>query len=203
MAAHRGRKGTVSVIDEAIVALRMGKLVVIPTDTVYGVAAPLEDASIAKIFELKGRPGEKPLPVLGANFADLESIAAFNDHARRLAERFWPGPLTMILRRAPGFDVDLGGTNVTTVGVRVPKEPRAIELLKRTGPLAVTSANISGSTEATTVEEARVALGTRDVFYVDGGRCTGKPSTIVFLAAERRVLREGAISDEDIFRTMQ
>jgi tRNA threonylcarbamoyl adenosine modification protein (Sua5/YciO/YrdC/YwlC family) len=193
----------VSVIDEAIVALRMGKLVVVPTDTVYGLAAPLEDDSIAKIFELKGRPSEKPLPVLGASLPDLEDIADFNDQARKLAARFWPGPLTMILQRAPSFDVDLGGTNVTTVGVRVPKEPRAIELLKRTGPLAVTSANLSGSTEATTVEEARAALGTRDVFYVDGGRCTGKPSTIVFLAAERRILREGAINDEDIFRTMQ
>ena len=192
-----------SVIDEAIVALRMGKLVVVPTDTVYGLAAPLEDDSIAKIFELKGRPSEKPLPVLGASLPDLEDIADFNDQARKLAARFWPGPLTMILQRAPSFDVDLGGTNVTTVGVRVPKEPRAIELLKRTGPLTVTSANLSGSTEATTVEEARAALGTRDVFYVDGGRRTGKPSTIVFLAAERRILREGAINDEDIFRTMQ
>lgn len=192
-----------SKIDEAIIALRMGKLVVIPTDTVYGLAAPLDDASIARIFALKGRPSEKPLPVLGARLADLEHIADFNDHARKLAARFWPGPLTIILQRATGFDIDLGGKNVTTVGVRVPKEPRAIELLKRTGPLAVTSANISGSTEATTVEEARAALGTHDVFYVDGGRCTGKPSTIVFLAAERRVLREGAISDDDIFRAMQ
>jgi tRNA threonylcarbamoyl adenosine modification protein (Sua5/YciO/YrdC/YwlC family) len=193
----------VSVVDEAIIALRMGKLIVIPTDTVYGLAAPLDDASIARIFERKGRPPEKPLPVLGASLADLEDIAGFNHHARKLAARFWPGPLTMILQRAPEFDVDLGGKNISTVGVRVPKEPRAIELLKRTGPLAVTSANISGSTEATTVEEARAALGTKDVYYVNGGRCTGRPSTIVFLAAERRVLREGAISDEDIFRTMQ
>jgi L-threonylcarbamoyladenylate synthase len=192
-----------SAIDEAVVALRMGKLVVLPTDTVYGLAAPLEEASIARIFEIKGRPSEKPLPVLGATLTDLENIADFNDHARKLAARFWPGPLTMILQRAAGFAVDLGGKNVTTVGVRAPREPRAIELLKRTGPLAVTSANISGSAEATTVEEARAALGTHDVFYVDGGRCTGRPSTIVFLAAERRVLREGAISDDDIFRTMK
>ena len=187
-----------SFVDEAIVALRVGKLLVIPTDTVYGLAAPLEEASVAKIFEVKGRPKSKPLPVLGASVAELEGIAEFNDHARKLAARFWPGPLTMVLRRAPGFEIDLGGNNGDTVGVRVPKEPRAIELLKRTGPLAVTSANISGGPEATTVEQARAALKGHPIFYVDGGRCTGRPSTIVFLAGERRVLREGSLTEREV-----
>lgn len=187
-----------SAIDEAVVALRMGKLVVLPTDTVYGLAASLDEASVRKIFDIKGRPNEKPLPVLGASLADLKNVADFNDHARKLAARFWPGPLTMILQRAPGFDVDLGGKNVTTVGVRVPKEPRAIELLKRTGPLAVTSANVSGAREATTLDEARAMLGAHNVYYIDGGRCTGKPSTIVFLAGERRVLREGSLTEREV-----
>lgn len=193
-----------SFVDEAVVALRVGKLLVIPTDTVYGLAAPLDPASVGKIFEYKGRPKSKPLPVLGASLADLEGIAEFNDHARKLAARFWPGPLTMVLRRAPGFDIDLGGNNGQngnnggTVGVRVPKEPRAIELLRRTGPLAVTSANISGEAEATTVEQARRALKGHPIFYVDGGRCTGRPSTIVFLAGERRVLREGSLTEREV-----
>lgn len=193
-----------SVIDEAIVALRLGKLIVIPTDTVYGVAAlpELPDA-IAALFEAKGRSEDKPIPVLGASVEDLERVVVFNDHARKLAARYWPGPVTLILPRSEGFTADLGGTRKDTIAVRVPKEPRAIELLKRTGPLAVTSANASGDREATTIEEARAALGSGVALYVDGGRCAGKPSTIVFLAGERRVLREGAISDEEIFRTMQ
>ncbi|MDQ4065206.1 MAG: L-threonylcarbamoyladenylate synthase [Actinomycetota bacterium] len=193
-----------SFVDEAIVALRVGKLLVIPTDTVYGLAAPLDETSIGKIFEVKGRPRSKPLPVLGASVAQLEGIAEFNEHARKLAARFWPGPLTMVLRRSPGFEIDLGGNNGNngndggTVGVRVPKEPRAIELLKRTGPLAVTSANVSGGPESTTVEQARAALKGHPIFFVDGGRCTGRPSTIVFLAGERRVLREGSLTEREV-----
>ena len=186
-------------IEQAVVALRMGELVVIPTDTVYGLASALEPASIAKIFATKQRPEDNPLPVLGANVEALETVAQFTDHARALAARYWPGPLTMILNRAPGFTLDLGG-NRPTVAVRVPKEPRAIELLKQAGPLAVTSANLSAQRVATSVEEARVALGSEVRIYIDGGRCAGKPSTIVFLAGERRVLREGPIPEREILQ---
>lgn len=188
-----------SVIDEAVVALRMDKLVVVPTDTVYGLAAALNERAIANIFEAKGRREDKPIPVLGGAARDLETIVDFNDPARKLADRYWPGPLTLILPRAAGFELDLGG-NAPTVAVRVPKEPRAIELLRKTGPLAVTSANISGEREAQTVEEARAALGSSASHYMDGGRCAGKPSTIVFVAGERRVLREGAISEREILQ---
>ena len=192
-----------SAIDEAIVALRLGKLVVIPTDTVYGVAAdPRQPEAVAALFGAKGRPEDKAIPVLGADVADLEEIVVFNDAARRVAQRYWPGPLTLILERAETFTADLGGKRKDTVAVRVPKEPRAIELLKRTGPLAVTSANASGKKEATTVDEARAALGSSVAVFIDGGRCAGLPSTIVFLAGERRVLREGAIPAREVFQNL-
>lgn len=190
-----------TVIDEAVVALRMDKLVVIPTDTVYGLAAALNERAIANVFDAKGRREDKPIPVLGGAARDLETIVGFNDSARKLAARYWPGPLTLILPRAPGFEVDLGG-NAPTVAVRVPKEPRAIELLRNTGPLAVTSANVSGERDASTVEEARAALGSKVGIYIDGGRCAGPPSTIVFVAGERRVLREGAIPEREILQML-
>ena len=181
-------------MNDAVEALNAGLLAVIPTDTVYGLAAHLgHPHAIRSIFDAKERPPEKPIPVLGHDLEQLESIATFDDRARRLAARFWPGPLTLILPRAPGFDAHLGGGETRTVGVRVPKEPRTLELLREVGPLAVTSANRSGNTEATTIEEARDALGDAVASYLDGGRCSGKPSTIVFLAGERRLLREGTI----------
>lgn len=175
----------------------------IPTDTVYGLAASLHEPSgVAAIFQAKGRSPDKPLPVLGTGVEQLSSIATFDDRATRLAARFWPGPLTLILPRAEGFDVDLGGDETRTVGVRVPKEPRALELLRITGPLAVTSANRSGEAEATTVEEARAALSESVTVYLDGGRCVGTPSTIVYLAGERRLLREGPVPSELILQML-
>lgn len=186
-----------STIEETASALTSGQLAVIPTDTVYGLAAHLDHPdAIGSIFRVKGRAPEKPLPVLGATVDQLSSIASFDEKARKLAARFWPGPLTLILPRADGFAADLGGNETRTVGVRVPKEPRSLELLRAVGPLAVTSANRSGDVEATTVEEARIALGEEVAAYLDGGRCVGSPSTIVFLAGERRLLREGPIPSE-------
>lgn len=186
-----------STLEETADVLLSGGLAVIPTDTVYGVAAHLDRPdAIASIFAVKGRPPEKPLPVLGASVAQLAAVADFDDRARKLAARFWPGPLTMILPRAEGFATDLGGDETRTVGVRVPKEPRTLELLTSVGPLAVTSANRSGDAEATTIEQARAALGDGVSAYLDGGRCVGAPSTIVFLVGERRLLREGPIPSE-------
>lgn len=181
-------------VEEAAGILRNGGLAVIPTDTVYGLAAHLDHPrAIAAIFEAKGRPPEKPIPVLGSDVEQLSSVAMFDDRAQHLAARLWPGPLTLILPRAPGFGTDLGGDEHRNVGVRVPKQPLALELLRATGPLAVTSANRSGEKEAMTIEEASEVLGDSVSCYLDGGRCVGVPSTIVFLAGERRLLREGTI----------
>ena len=193
----------VNTLDDAIAALGNGGLVVLPTDTVYGLAAHLSfPRAIEAIFTLKGRPESKPLPVLASGVDQLADLAVIDDRARAIAERFWPGPLTLILPRAEGFDVDLGGGGVKTVGVRIPKEPRTLELLRLTGPLAVTSANRSGGREATTVEEARAELGEEVAVYIDGGRCVGIPSTVVFLAGERRLLREGPIPSVQIYQML-
>ena len=188
-------------VDAAIAALRLGRLVVIPTDTVYGVAGlPRAHGAVASIFYSKGRPQESPVPILGASVRDLEEVVRFDDRARRLAERFWPGPLTVVLPRATLFSHDVGGDS-TTVGVRIPDHEVALELLRRSGPLAVSSANRSGSPPATTVEEARDALGDSIQVYVDGGTCAGDVSSVVSLVDEIEVLREGAVPAGQILRS--
>ena len=192
-----------SSVEETVATLRAGQLAVIPTDTVYGLAASLDSpAAVTALFAAKGRSSDKPIPVLGVDAGQLSDIALFDDRAHALAARFWPGPLTLILPRAEGFDADLGGDERRTVGVRVPKQPRALEILRATGPLAVTSANRSGAAEAVTMEEARGIFGDEVAAYVDGGRCVGVASTIVFLVGERRLLREGPIPSAQIFQML-
>jgi tRNA threonylcarbamoyl adenosine modification protein (Sua5/YciO/YrdC/YwlC family) len=181
----------VSELDVALAELDAGRPVVVPTDTVYGLAASLRaPGAVAELFRLKGRPRAKAIPVLAHDAASLEEIVSFDERARAAA-RLWPGPLTVVLPRAPGFDVDLGGTG-STVGVRVPAHPVARELLRRTGPLAVTSANLSGDPPLTTAEAAREVFGA-SVVVVDGGACDGAPSTVVDLTGVPRVLRSGAL----------
>lgn len=190
-----------SEIDAAVAALRIGRLIVMPTDTVYGVAGlPRAHGAVASIFHSKGRPEDRPIPVLGAAVDDLEEIVKFNDRAYRLAERFWPGPLTMVLPRAALFSHDVGGDS-DTVGVRIPKHDLALDLLQRTGPLAVSSANRSDGPPATTVDEARAALGDSVAVYVDGGTCAGDVSSVVSLVGEPQVLREGAVAADQILRS--
>lgn len=181
-------------------ALRRGELVVMPTDTVYGVAAlPTVEGAAQRLIWVKGRPSDKAIPVLGASLADLEQVASFDERALLLAERFWPGALTLVLPRAKGFDVDLGGHDDESVGVRVPEHQVAHELLERTGPLAVTSANRSGESAATSIDEARAALGSRVTVYLDAGRAGGSGSTVVSLiGAEPTCLREGDLPFSEI-----
>jgi L-threonylcarbamoyladenylate synthase len=186
-------------VDKAEEALRAGRLVVIPTDTVYGVAALLGVAkAVRALFAAKGRPEDKAIPVLGASAVDLKAIAVFDGRAQRMAERFWPGPLTLVLPRAPDFTVDLGGTDPETVAVRIPAHDVALELLGRCGPLAVTSANRSGEPAAVTVDRARAALGDSVAVYVDAGECRGAPSTIASLVGELKLLRSGPVDEEDL-----
>lgn len=191
-------------ISEALEALRAGRLVVMPTDTVYGVAAaPSLPHSVEGIFAVKERPHERAIPVLGASADALASVAALDDRALALAERFWPGPLTLVLARADGFTSDLGGTDRETVAVRVPDHPLALELLRDSGPLAVTSANRSGAPPCLTIDEARMVFASRVEVYLDAGRLTGTPSTIVSLAAEPVVLlRSGELAYEEVERVL-
>jgi L-threonylcarbamoyladenylate synthase len=132
----------------------------------------------------------------------LQEVAVFDAEALDLAERFWPGPLTLVLPRAAGFDVDLGGRTKDSVAVRVPRHDVALELLRRTGPLAVTSANRSGEAPALTVDEAQAALGETVDVFVEGGRLSGRPSTIVSLLDEVTLIREGELPFVDVQSVM-
>ena len=174
---------------EAVAAIRDGRIVVIPTDTVYGVGARPEAA--ATIFDLKQRPRDKALPVLGPDLDRLGGVADLDDDARALAREHWPGPLTLVVRRHPAFTDDLGGTDDGTVAVRVPAHPVALDLLRQTGPLAVTSANVSGEPPAHTFEDA-CKLGP-GLVCLDGGTCDGVPSTVLSLVGEPKVLRAGSL----------
>ena len=183
----------------ALDALTAGDVIVVPTDTVYGLGClPHLPDAVKRIFELKGRPDEKPLPVLGATLESLSSVANFDERATQLAREHWPGPLTLVLPRAEGFTYDLGGDDVATVAVRVPKHETILELLASSGPLAVTSANRSGEPPATTIDEARAVFGDGPAAYVDGGICRGVPSTVLSLAGAPTVLREGSLSAGDL-----
>ena len=190
-------------LDEAVAALRAGEVVVIPTDTVYGLAAlPSVPGAVERIFEVKRRRPEKPLPVLGSSLEQLGEVAVFDDAARVVASAFWPGAVTLVLRRAKGFTYDLGAGAEDTVAVRVPDHHLALRLLERCGPLAATSANISGEPAATTVDEARAALGAAVRVYLDGGIPAGTASTVVSLVDGLTVFREGTITEDDITRVL-
>jgi L-threonylcarbamoyladenylate synthase len=186
-------------VARAVSALRAGGLAVIPTDTVYGVAAKLDAPdAIEALFRVKGRPQEKPVPVLAAGVDQLRGIVHFDGRALCLTESFWPGPLTLVLPRAHGFSADLGGRGAAGVGVRVPNRRATLELLEQTGPLAVTSANRSGRPPAATADEARAALGGEVDFFLDDGPASGSASTVVSLIDGVEVLRDGPVTADSL-----
>jgi L-threonylcarbamoyladenylate synthase len=187
-------------IETAAHALARGELVVLPTDTVYGLAAsPSVLGATARLFEAKSRPRDLTLPVLAASIEDVERAAALDPGARVLAGRYWPGRLTIVLpRTAEALDWDLGEER-DSVGVRIPAHALARALLHRTGPLAVTSANRSGLPTPPTCEEVRAEMGDSVAMYLCDDPVADLPSTIVDLAhGPPRVLREGSIPAEEV-----
>ncbi|MFD6951992.1 threonylcarbamoyl-AMP synthase [Nocardiopsis sp. TSRI0078] len=189
-------------IADAASAVRRGDLVVLPTDTVYGIGTDaFSPTAVSRLLATKGRGREMPPPVLvGSMRAATALIDDLGNHGRDLMEEFWPGPLTLVCSATPSLSWDLGDTK-GTVGVRMPMDPIALELLKEVGPMAVSSANKSGQPSATRVEEAIEQLGDEDVaVYLDGGETESRvSSTIVDLTyAVPRVLRAGAISIEQL-----
>jgi tRNA threonylcarbamoyl adenosine modification protein (Sua5/YciO/YrdC/YwlC family) len=181
-------------------AVARGELVVLPTDTVYGVAADAFSAeAVTRLLEAKGRGRAMPPPVLVADVRTLDGLARdVPPAARALAERFWPGALTLVVHAQPTLRWDLGDTR-GTVAVRVPDHELARELLAATGPLAVTSANLTGRPAATTAVGAESQLGRSVAVYLDDGPTdtggSALPSTIVDATAEPlRVVRAGAVS---------
>jgi L-threonylcarbamoyladenylate synthase len=191
-------------IRQAVSVLQQGDLVAFPTDTVYGVGALVGDAqAIAQIYMVKGRGSEKAIPVLLSDPGELEQVAAeVNDAAQRLAARFWPGPLTLVLPKQASLPEELSAQ--PSVGVRMPNHPVALALLRLTGPLAVTSANISGAASPVTAQEVLEQLGGRIPLILDGGHTPGGISSTVVdcTSGEPRILRSGPISLEEILKVL-
>jgi L-threonylcarbamoyladenylate synthase len=201
----------------ARVAIGRGELVVIPTDTVYGLAADaFSPAAVQRLLDAKGRDRTAPPPVLVPGIPTLDALTEFvPDEVRALVAKFWPGGLTVVLRARPMLDWDLGETR-GTVAVRMPDQRIALELLAETGPLAVSSANRTGEPAAMTAAEAEAALGDSVAVYLEAGpvgtaypdATVGTGSTIVDATAlehpegKLRILRHGVISDAAIIEVV-
>jgi len=183
-------------LDGAVAALMAGAVVGIPTDTVYGLAVdPRHTEATDALFALKRRPATLELPVLVADVGQAEQLAAggLPDLGRRLAEHFWPGPLTIVVERRGGLDWAIGGDG-RTIGLRCPAHPVARTLCERVGPLATTSANRHGDPPLTRAADVVRGFGRDVAVVVDGGVCDGTPSTVVDVAGTAaRCVREGAV----------
>ncbi|MEV6659938.1 L-threonylcarbamoyladenylate synthase [Nocardia fluminea] len=188
-------------ITAATSALKSGRLVVMPTDTLYGLAADAFDsAAVSDLLAAKRRGRDMPVPVLVGSWHTIDGLVfSVRPQARELIRAFWPGALSLVVQAAPSLAWDLGDTR-GTVMLRMPLHPVALELLREVGPLAVSSANVSGQPPATTAAQAREQLGSLASVYLDGGPADhAVASTIVDLTADQpRVLREGAVPVADI-----
>jgi L-threonylcarbamoyladenylate synthase len=197
------RPATPDAIDQAAALLRQGHLVAFPTETVYGLGAnACDDRAVAAIFAAKGRPSFNPLIVHVARLADAEALATFNDKAHRLAAAFWPGPLTLVLPRAPRCAVSLlASAGLDSLALRMPRHPIAQALLAASGrPLAAPSANRSGEVSPTTAQHVAQSLGSAAAMILDGGAClVGIESTVLDLSIEPpALLRPGAVTAAQI-----
>lgn len=182
-------------------AVRAGRLVVLPTDTVYGLGCDaFSGAAVRALLAAKHRGPEMPVPVLVGSWSTIDGLVLGVPRAARdLIEAFWPGGLSVVLPHAPSLAWDLGSTK-GTVMLRMPLHPVALELLRDIGPMAVSSANVSGRPPATTAADAQDQLGDDVAVYLDGGP-SGEPvaSTIVDLTADvPRILREGAVTAAEV-----
>jgi tRNA threonylcarbamoyl adenosine modification protein (Sua5/YciO/YrdC/YwlC family) len=185
-----------SAIHHAVNVLDQNGLVAFPTDTVYGLAAPaFNQESIDRLYVVKGRNQTKAIALLLSKIDELDQVAVdISETARRLSAKFWPGPLTLVLKRHPSLPEILAPE--PTIGVRIPDHPDALALMDRTGPLAVTSANRSGQQPACTAEDVLTQLKDQVHLIIDGGPAPcGVPSTVVDCTTpELVVLREGPLS---------
>jgi len=188
----------------ALDILRSGGLVAMPTDTVYGLGAlAFSQAAAEAIYEVKGRPAEKAIPVLLGVVEDMVRVALdVPAIAARLAARFWPGPLTLVVPRHP--DIPEAVSALPTVGVRIPDHSVARSLLRLAGPMAVTSANRSGAASPSSAQEVDDQLGGKVALIIDGGRTPGgMPSTVVdCVGAEPHILRQGPITKDEILSAL-
>ncbi len=187
-------------IKQAISTLQAGGLVVFPTDTVYGLGALIDQPKmIAALYGVKKRERDKAIPILLGDPADLGLVAVqISETARKLAGIFWPGPLTLVLHKNAAVPEIL--SPLPTIGVRMPDHPIALALLRQSGPLAVTSANLSGEKSPVTAQEVMAQLDGRIPLVLDGGRTPGgNPSTVVDCSGiELQILRPGPLTLEDL-----
>ncbi len=185
-------------IEKIVTAYRNGEVIAFPTDTVYGLGCdPFNSKSTSKIFELKNRDGEKKFPILGISKNELEKIVEFNSNANKIAERFWPGQVTLLLpiRKDIVDKIENNGK----LAVRVPGNECVLSILKHCKLIVGTSANISGEKSILDSNELKMKLPKVDVL-VDGGKIIGLgESTIIeFVDEELKMIREGSVSKEDI-----
>jgi L-threonylcarbamoyladenylate synthase len=189
----------------ALDVLRSGGLVAFPTDTVYGVGALAFDRrAVESIYTAKDRPVEKAIPVLIGDMLDLGKVCLeIPGIALKLADRFWPGPLTLVIPKHPELSEAVSAGS--TVGVRIPDHPVALDLLCRTGPMAVTSANLSGQPSPNSALEVYTQLGGRIALILDGGLTPGGiPSTVVDCTGGKpQILRVGPIPNNDILAVIE
>jgi L-threonylcarbamoyladenylate synthase len=197
------KRATSEAIDEAAEIIRAGGLVAFPTETVYGLGADATNGiAVARIFAAKERPRFNPLIVHLADVDAAEKIAELDDRARRLAAWFWPGPLSLVLRRRDGCEVSLlASAGLDTVAVRAPRHPTAHALIAESGrPIAAPSANRSGEVSPTTAAHVAASLGDRVDLILDGGACPiGLESTVLDLTCSPpAILRPGGVTEEEI-----
>lgn len=185
-------------LDAVAAGVAGGHVVAVPTDTVYGLACdPTNPAAVERVYAIKRRPPGLELTLLAATVGDIEAAVVLDAAARRLAARYWPGPLSIVAPvRARGLAIPRGGT---TLSVRIPGHPLLLELLRRTGPLASTSANRHGEPAALDAAGVAAALGGDVAAVLDGGAAGGMASTIIDCSrTPPRVLREGPISTAEV-----
>lgn len=194
-----------SEIQHALEILQSGGIVAFPTDTVYGLGAlAFDNTAIESIYKAKDRPVEKAIPILIGDLSDLDKVAVnIPNMALRFASRFWPGPLTCIVPKKQTLPLAVSAT--PTVAVRIPDHADARTLLRATGPMAVTSANISGQTSPSTAQGVYGQLNGRIPLILDGGKTRGGvPSTLADCTGEKpAILREGPISLEELLAALK
>ncbi len=199
--------GQTNDLEAAAQALREGRLVAFPTETVYGLGADAtNDAAVARVYEAKGRPSFNPLITHVADLAAAEALGMFSEDARKLAEAFWPGPLSLVVPRRKDCPVSLlASAGLDSIALRIPSHPMALAFLKVVGrPVVAPSANPSGKISPTSAEHVRKHLKDKVAAILDGGRCkVGVESTVVsFLEDGPMLLRHGGIPRAEIERVL-
>jgi L-threonylcarbamoyladenylate synthase len=187
-------------IKKAVKGLKDGKLVVYPTETVYGLGAnPFDEAAVKRVYMAKNRPFDMPLSIAVADIEMMEDITVLSDDARKLVRKFLPGPLTLIVKKKPRVP-DIVTYSSENVGIRIPDHPLALRLIREFGPIIATSANLHSHPDAVEADAAKADLGNNADMLIDCGPCRlGKPSTIIYMAnGQFELIRAGAITREEI-----